>query len=123
MARPSPRSVTTAWAKTLTCEKPARMDRIPKEPKMERPPTTSGMQAATTEPKTTSRRMPTSGRAAFSAREISCDIPSSRASATAVAPAISTGAVVSVSAPSMARKSFSVCSSSPLSPMAAKASE
>ena len=121
MARPRPKSVTTAWAKTLTCKKPARMAKMPIEPKMDKPPTISGIKAATTEPKTTSSNSPTSGKAARSAREISAAMPASRASATAVAPATSTSREVSVNASWMTRKSLSVCSSSPASPIAMKA--
>ena len=90
---------------------------------MDSPPTISGMNAATTDPKTMSRSSPTRGRAAFSAREMSLAMPSSSASATAVAPAIWTGTSADFRSSSTARKSLSVCSPSPFSPMAANAVE
>ena len=124
MARPSPSSVMMDWEKMFTCWYFANTASSDSEPRMERMPTISGMPAATTPPKTNSRITATKMRPTFSARAMSPAMPSSSASATAVAPAICTvapGSSISTSAGLMARRSFSVCSPSPLSPMAANA--
>ena len=95
MARPRPSSVTTDWAKALTCVTDASIDRMPSEPAMDRMPTISGIDAETTPPKTMSSSSATIGRPISSARPMSSAMPESRAPATGVAPA------TSMSTPSM----------------------
>ena len=124
MARPSPSSVMMDWEKMFTCWYCASTASSDSEPMMDKMPTISGIAAATTPPKTNSRMTATNTRPTFSARAMSAAMPSSSASATAVAPATCTvapGSSIASSAGLMVRKSFSVCSPSPLSPIAANA--